>query len=40
MEMWTVFGVLAVVLIVIGVVSAGLLAKRADEIRGAGHGHH
>jgi len=33
MEMWTLFGLFAVALIVAGLVSAGVVAKRADETR-------
>jgi hypothetical protein len=34
LDMWTVFGIAAVVLLVIGGVSASLLAQRADRMQG------
>lgn len=35
-DMWTIFGLAALVLLVVGGVSATLLAQRVDRI----HGHH
>ena len=45
LDMWHLFGILALALVVGAVVSAGYLAKHADDTRvgehGApGHGHH
>jgi hypothetical protein len=39
-EMWPIFGLIAMALIISGLVSASLLAMRADEMRDGGHGGH